>query len=191
MPVNTKSTRQAETVVRRFYEALSTGDTTLVDDALTADWAAVPALRTGPGADGWKAGIAHLRGVFTDLTITIEDVVVSGDLVAVRAVSRGVHTGELLGVPGTGRTVELRAADFHRLVGGRIARTWHLEDYFRGRHPDRAQVRQVAAAVETADRQPSEMAADGEGGSAPARRAALGGRQSSREETSCRRLSGC
>ena len=120
---------EAETTVRQMYDALSTGDTTLADQALAADWAAHPALRTGAGP-GWKATIAHLRGAFTDLTVTIEDVVVAGDRVAVRTVTRGVHTGELLGVPGTGRPVEFRAADFHRLTGGRIAATWHLEDYF-------------------------------------------------------------
>lgn len=121
---------EAETTVRQMYDALSTGDTTLADQALAADWAAHPALRTGAGPAGWKATIAHLRGAFTDLTVTIEDVVVAGDRVAVRTVTRGVHTGELLGVPGTGRPVEFRAADFHRLIGGRIAATWHLEDYF-------------------------------------------------------------
>ncbi|MDF6045866.1 hypothetical protein LRD69_27765 [Streptomyces sp. JH14] len=41
-----------EIAVRRFYEALATGDTTLVDEALAPDWEAVPAMRTGPGADG-------------------------------------------------------------------------------------------------------------------------------------------
>jgi predicted ester cyclase len=128
MTVN--SVNQTEATVRRFYEPLSTGDTSVIDDALTPDWEAVPAMRTGAGADGWKASIAHLRGVFTDLTTTIEDVVVSGDLVAVRSVSRGVHTGELLGVPGTGRRIEFRASDFHRLENDRIVRTWHLEDYF-------------------------------------------------------------
>ncbi|MFC8083068.1 SDR family oxidoreductase [Streptomyces sp. NPDC057340] len=51
-------------------------------------------------------------------------------MVAVRAVSRGKHTGEPLGVEDTGREVELRAADFHQVVDGRIVRTWHLEDYF-------------------------------------------------------------
>jgi predicted ester cyclase len=111
-------------------EALSTGDTTLADQALAPGWDAIPAMRTGAGPAGWKAAIAHLRAVFTDLTVTIEDVVVAGDRVAVRAVTRGVHTGELLGVPGTGGQVEFRAADFHRLVGGRIIQTWHLEDYF-------------------------------------------------------------
>jgi predicted ester cyclase len=119
-----------EIVARRFYEALATGDTTLVDDALAPDWEAVPAMRTGPGADGWKKSIEHLRGAFADLTVTIEDVVESGDMVAVRSTGRGVHAGELLGVEGTGREVEFRAADFHQVVDGRIVRTWHLEDYF-------------------------------------------------------------
>ncbi|MDF6045867.1 ester cyclase [Streptomyces sp. JH14] len=60
----------------------------------------------------------------------MEHVVESGDLVAVRSVGRGVHAGPLLGVEGTGREVEFRASDFHRLAGGRIVRTWHVEDYF-------------------------------------------------------------
>jgi predicted ester cyclase len=124
------TTTEAETIVRHLYDTLSTGDTTLVDQALAPDWEAIPAMRTGGGPAGWKAAITHLRGVFTDLTVTIEDIVVAGDRVAVRTVTRGVHTGELLGVPGTGRPVEFRAADFHRLAGGRIATTWHLEDYF-------------------------------------------------------------
>ncbi len=119
-----------EIAVRRFYEALSTGDTALVDEALAADWEAVPPMRTGGGPEGWKASIAHLRGVFSDLTIEIEDVVADGDMVAVRAVNRAKQTGELLGVEGTGREVEFRAADFHRVVDGRIVRTWHMEDYF-------------------------------------------------------------
>jgi predicted ester cyclase len=116
--------------VRQFYEALSTGDSALVDEALAAGWEAVPPLRTGGGPEGWKASIAHLRGVFSDLSVEIEHVVVDQDMVAVRAVSRGKHTGELLGVEGTGREVEFRAADFHQVVDGRIVRTWHLEDYF-------------------------------------------------------------
>ncbi|MEV0351124.1 ester cyclase [Nonomuraea sp. NPDC050680] len=120
----------SEIAVRRFYEALSTGDTALVDQALAADWEAVPPMRAGGGPQGWKASIAHLRGVFSDLFIEIEDVVVNGDMVAVRALNRAKQTGELLGVEGTGREVEFRAADFHQVVDGRIVRTWHLEDYF-------------------------------------------------------------
>ena len=120
----------SETTARRFYEALSTGDTALVDEALAPDWEAIPALRTGAGAEGWKASINHLRGVFSDLQVSIEGVVASGDIVAVRSINRGVHSGELLGVPATGRGLEFRACDIHRLENGRIGQTWHLEDYF-------------------------------------------------------------
>lgn len=121
---------EPQTTVRCFYEALSTGDTSLLDGTLATDWEAIPALRTGPGPDGWKASIAHLRSVFADLSVAIEDVLVAGDRVAVRSVSRGIHSGEIFGVAATGRLIEFRASDVHQLRDGRIARTWHLEDYF-------------------------------------------------------------
>ena len=116
--------------VTRFYDALTTGDLALVDDVLAPDWEALPALRTGSGPAGWKASIEHLRRVFSGLTVTVEDVLVDGDRAAVRTVTRGVHTADLLGVPGTGNQVEFRACDMHRLQDGRIVQTWHLEDYF-------------------------------------------------------------
>ncbi len=47
-------TTEAETIVRRMYEPLTTGDTTLVDQALTPDWEAVPALQAGPGPPGGR-----------------------------------------------------------------------------------------------------------------------------------------
>ena len=68
---------------KRFYEPLETGDIDSLDAVMAPDWEAVPALRSA-GHDGWKASINHLRGVFSDLSVSIEAVVTSGDLVAVR-----------------------------------------------------------------------------------------------------------
>ncbi len=121
----------AEATVRRFYEAMSSGNAGLADEVLAPDWEDIPLNPgQGPGREGYKQTIAYLRGVFPDLNITIEDIVVSGDRVAVRSVARGTHSGEILGVPATGRQVEFRAFDFHRLEGGQIFQSWHLEDYF-------------------------------------------------------------
>ncbi|HWK93022.1 MAG TPA: ester cyclase [Luteimicrobium sp.] len=128
--MSTHTTTDALAIVRGFYDALSTGDLSLVDASLAPDWEAVPALRTVPGAEGWKASVSHLRGVFTDLDVVIEDVLVDGDRVAVRTLTSGVHSGELLGVEGTGKRIEFRATDVHRLRDGRVVQTWHLEDYF-------------------------------------------------------------
>ena len=119
-----------EQAVRSFYEALATGDTALIDEVCVPEWEGVPALRSGRGPDGWKKSIEHLRGVFSDLTISVEQLVEAGDIVAVRSIGHGVHTGTLLGVEGTGREVEFVASDFHQVSEGRIVRTWHLEDYF-------------------------------------------------------------
>lgn len=122
--------REAEATVRRFYEAMSSGDVGLADEVLASDWEDIPLPPgTGRGPDGYKRTVAYLRGVFPDLDVTVEDVVVSGERAAVRSVARGTHSGEILGVPATGRRVEFRAFDFHRLEGGRIAQSWHLEDY--------------------------------------------------------------
>ncbi|GAB3713488.1 hypothetical protein GCM10027598_20870 [Amycolatopsis oliviviridis] len=120
---------EAATVVRRFYDTLSTGDLTVVDEVLASGWEAVPAL-SADGPEGWKATVAYLRAALSDLELVIEDVVVDGDRVAVSSTCRGVHTGELLGVAGTGRQVEFSAIDVHRLEHGRIVWSRHLEDHF-------------------------------------------------------------
>ncbi|WP_410652232.1 ester cyclase [Amycolatopsis sp. cmx-4-54] len=120
---------EAATVIRRFYDTLSTGDLTLVDAVLAPGWEAVPALSID-GPEGWKATVTYLRTALSDLELVIEDVVVDGDRVAVSSTCRGVHTGELLGVAGTGRQVEFQAIDVHRLEHGRIVWSRHLEDHF-------------------------------------------------------------
>ncbi|WP_328869368.1 ester cyclase [Streptomyces sp. NBC_00287] len=42
---------------------------------------------------------------------------------------RGTHTGELFGVAPTGRACAVRIHEFHEISGGRVVRTWHLEDW--------------------------------------------------------------
>jgi predicted ester cyclase len=123
----------AEAVVRQFYRAMSTGDASLLDEILAEDWEDIP-LPPGTtlGRESFKThGLGWIRTVFPDFTVTNEDVIVSADgsKVAVRSVSRGTHTGELLGIPPTGARVEFRAFDIHQLAGGVIIRTWHLEDF--------------------------------------------------------------
>lgn len=124
-------TAEAEKAARHFYDALSTGDLGLVDESLAPTWEQIPASgHTSPGATGWKETIGFLRTVFPDIRVTVEDLIVSGDTVAVRTLTRGTHSAELMGIPATGRTVEFRSADFHRVEQGRITQSCNLEDYF-------------------------------------------------------------
>jgi predicted ester cyclase len=47
-----------------------------------------------------------MKRAFPDLHAHIEDIVASQDKVAVRVRFRGTHSGEFLGIPPTGRTIE-------------------------------------------------------------------------------------
>ena len=44
-----------------------------------------------------------------------------------RKTFRGTHQGELMGIPPTGRTVEMAIMDIARLVDGKVVETWHIE----------------------------------------------------------------
>jgi predicted ester cyclase len=121
----------AESAVRQFYKAMSTGDVSLLDDVLAPDWQDIPLPpQQAPGRDGFKAAIPWLRSVFSELAVVHDEIIVSGNTVAVRSRTSGIHQGELFGVPATGRRVEFRAFDFHRFDGGLITHSWHLEDFF-------------------------------------------------------------
>ena len=43
-----------------------------------------------------------------------------------RQTFRGTHQGELMGIPPTGRTVEMAIMDIARLVDGKVVETWHM-----------------------------------------------------------------
>jgi predicted ester cyclase len=57
--------------------------------------------------------------------------IAEGDLVMSRIVGRGVHAGELLGIPATNREVETDGIAIHRVVDGKIAEYWSVVDIAR------------------------------------------------------------
>lgn len=120
-----------ETLARQFYAAFNTGNVDILDDVLAKDWADRPAIPgQTPGPDGEKATIRAFRAAFPDVHFTLEDVVVTQDKVAVRSTIHATHQGEFLGIAPTNRSVTFMTMDIHRIASGRIAETWHLEDFY-------------------------------------------------------------
>ena len=78
-------------------------------------------------ADGREANREFWTAFFSalpDLSATMEDLVVSGDRVVGRFVYRGTHTGEFMGIPASGRTVEMRSIDIWRIEDGMFVEHW-------------------------------------------------------------------
>jgi steroid delta-isomerase-like uncharacterized protein len=90
------------------------------------DHAALPGQ--APGLEGAKKKWAmYLAGV-PDLRVSIEDMVAEADKVAVCRSYEGTHQGEPLGVPPTGRYVQLAGISIFRLAQGKIAEQWEQLD---------------------------------------------------------------
>ena len=59
----------------------------------------------------------------------IKEVLVAGDRVIVRGEVSGTPAGELFGVPHTGKSFRMMAIDIQTIRDGKIARTYHMENW--------------------------------------------------------------
>lgn len=125
----TPSAQELEAIVQPFYDAINTGDVDTLDAVLTPDWAAYPP-NAGPGTDveNVKATVRAFRAAFPDLLVDTQDFVIEGNQVVVRSTVTGTHEGAFLGVAATGTPVTTQFIDIHRVEGGRIVETYHVED---------------------------------------------------------------
>src|SRR5438105_8915812 len=126
----TTSDRKAS--IRRFYEeALNRGQLDLIDEFAAPGFVAhdTPAALAGlVGPAALRAIAQQVRSGYSDLDFQIEDMLAEDDRVAVRWSMRGTHTGELFGMPPTGRSVQVRAIVIWRFEGDRVAELWPMVD---------------------------------------------------------------
>ena len=118
--------RSALAVVRKFFEVgPSQGDLTAVDALLDPAFSLhVPLPAPGPGIEAMKTIIITCRAAFHDLQVTIEDLMQDGDRVTARFTARGVHNGEFMGLPPTGRPIVMTGIEIFRVQNGRIVELW-------------------------------------------------------------------
>jgi len=103
---------------------------------LSEDWAHDVIVHQGSDVEeivGLGALVELLRTFYagmSDLEIDVEDVVGEGNIVFLRTTSHGTHTGELFGIPGSGRPVQYTGIATYELVDGRITHEWFNDDMF-------------------------------------------------------------
>jgi ketosteroid isomerase-like protein len=64
-----------------------------------------------------------------DMQFDIKEVLVAGDRVIVRGEITGTPAGDLFGVPHSGKSFRIMAIDIQTIKDGKIARTYHLENW--------------------------------------------------------------
>jgi len=68
------------------------------------------------------------RTAFSDMERVEEDMVAEGDRVAFRSSLQMTHTGEFMGVAGTGARISIVEMGIMRIADGKIAEMWGLLD---------------------------------------------------------------
>ena len=87
------------------------------------------------GTVGTITGNTNIGGVLNsvvsavpDLHPSLQDIFGQGNEVVVRLVVTGTQTGDLLGIPASGRPLRWDAVDVYQLKGGKISQEWAAED---------------------------------------------------------------
>ena len=101
--------------MRRLYELISAGDIDGFGDCVADDFVEHEEM---PGLEPSKEGVKQLfhmyRAAFPDLRMDAEDILSSGDKVVARVRATGTHRGEFMGMPATGKSVDVQLIDIIR-----------------------------------------------------------------------------
>lgn len=123
------SAEENSAVARRFFEEFATGrKAEIAPEIMTEDH--VYHDPQVPGGNGRQAmvDIIGLYQTAVEGHWQIEQMVAQGDFVAVRWTGSGRQTGEVMGIPPTGKSVRVDAQSVLRFRDGKIAEHWAVWD---------------------------------------------------------------
>jgi steroid delta-isomerase-like uncharacterized protein len=114
-------------LVETFIQELFTkGDLDAVDRYLAPDFvnhdSPFPGAPDGP--EGMRQAAVRYRAALPDWHSDVNQMVSEDDIVVELFTASGTHRGELMGVPGTGRTIVLRGINVFRITDGKIVERW-------------------------------------------------------------------
>lgn len=69
------------------------------------------------------------QAAFSDKVCTDEARIVQGEWMAAFGAQMATHSGEFMGIPPTGKRVEIRYMDFWKVVDGKIVDNWVMVDF--------------------------------------------------------------
>lgn len=76
------------------------------------------------GKEGFREFVDRYLAAFPDGRITVDQQIAEGDLVVNRWTGRGTNTGELQGMPPTGKQVTVTGITIARIEDGRLREDW-------------------------------------------------------------------
>ena len=120
--------RQNEAALMRAVEAWNTGDV----DSYMELYAENVKLHAGtydfPDKKVVEGMYKGMHGATSDLRLDIHETFGDGERLAARYTVTGIHTGELMGIPATGRAISITGITIMHFENGRVVERWDSDD---------------------------------------------------------------
>jgi predicted ester cyclase len=126
---------QARAIIAPWYSLFNVatrGDVkSIQEQVLTPDYESCAGYLPGEcwGRDTSIKVVSTFSNTIPDMKFDIKEVLVSGDRVIVRGEVTGTPAGDLFGVPHTGKSFRMMAIDIQTIKAGKIAKTYHMENW--------------------------------------------------------------
>lgn len=118
-----------EAVIRRFVnEVINNGDYSAMRELVHPNYVYRSPDQELRGPEALENLFTAYRRGLPDLKTSIDDVIASGDKVVISVTLAGTHTGDLMGIPATGRRLTVHGMVLSRLDDGKIVEEWEILD---------------------------------------------------------------
>jgi steroid delta-isomerase-like uncharacterized protein len=110
-------------------EIWNQGNLAVVDELYAPDFVNhTPTPGSTPDREGIKKDVRDTRAAFPDSKLVIDDLIADENTVVTRWTFTGTHTGELWGIPATGKHVTLSGIHIDRIANGQATDEWYQSD---------------------------------------------------------------
>ena len=120
----------AKQIVKQLFEEPWKGNMDVIDEYIAPNYIGHDPSEPDAihGREGFRAFVQKYLTAFPDGQMTVEDQLLEGDKVATRWTGRGKQTGEIPGIPPTGKQVTITRLTISRLEGGLVIEDWTTWD---------------------------------------------------------------
>ena len=115
--------------MRSAYERINAGDIDGFGDLMADDFVEHQGGGLPPTKEGTLEFFRILLAAFPDMRMDVEDLIASEDKTVARVKATGTHKGEFMGIPPTGKRVDVQLIDIMRFNdAGLVCEHWGVAD---------------------------------------------------------------
>ncbi|MDV3347283.1 ester cyclase [Leptolyngbyaceae cyanobacterium CCMR0082] len=118
-----------QAIIRRYIEeVINKGNFSAIEEFVHPDYIFGSPSEEVQGADGLKGFIEAFRTAFPDLKIQVDDLATEKNKVVTCFTLTGTHNGDLMGIPATGKPVNVHGMILSRFKADKIIEEWEILD---------------------------------------------------------------